>query len=172
MPVIRTYECLDCLTVFEVTLDSGNDGDPDCPNCNRVLEWRPGMFSIATNKSKAMNVTQQIMEEDYGLTNWKDGNREGDVAAIIPSETRAQRDARERATAAVDMELAKAKPALNDAQAEAIKGFWGAGTPAAPPAINPASLLAGAKSGPQGHDAMAMLHKAKPPFRFKVVARG
>src|SRR5258707_8167239 len=87
MPVIRTYECTDCFTVFECMLDSGSDPDPECPQCSRVLEWRPGMFSVKTNKSRAIDVTQEIMETDYGLTNFKEAPREGDVSAIMPSET-------------------------------------------------------------------------------------
>jgi len=171
--IIRTYECLDCLTTFEVTCESSDAGDPDCPNCNRVLEWRPGMFSIATNKSKAMNVAQQILEEDYGLNNFKDNSREGDIAAIIPSETTAQREQRERATAAVEMEMAKTKPQITDAQAEAVRAFWGGpqNHPVSPMATGPA-LITAAKAGPQGPDPMKMLHDSKPPFRFRVVARG
>lgn len=93
--IIRTYLCQDCGERFEITLESGNDGDPDCPYCARVLQWTPTKFAISTNKSKALDLTQKIVEEDYGLTNLKDNLREGDVAAMTPVKTTADREADE-----------------------------------------------------------------------------
>lgn len=172
--IIRTYLCTDCNTEFEVTCESGNAGDPDCPTCTKVLQWIPAWRGASkTNVGRAADVAQQILEEDYGMTNFRDNSREGDIAAITPSETMAEREKREAAVAAVNMEMAKTAPQLNDAQAEAVKAFWGAG-PQAPinPAINAPALIAAAKAGPQGNDPIKMLHDAKPPFRFRVVARG
>src|SRR5262245_10376379 len=85
----RTYACDDCETQFEVDCESGNDGDPDCPNCSKVLQWVPARVNIGTVKGKAIDVTQKIIEEDFGLTNLNDNNREGDVAykAAAPMQT-------------------------------------------------------------------------------------
>jgi len=78
--IIRTYACDDCGENFEVECESGDTGDPDCPNCTKVLQWIPARFNIGTHKGKAIDVTQKIIEEDFGLTNLNDNNREGDVA--------------------------------------------------------------------------------------------
>ena len=91
--IIRTYSCADCEQEFEVTCES-SDGDPDCPTCSQVLEWRPGGFNIIGNKGKAVDLTQKILEEDYGLTNFKDNTREGDVHGIVaPPAGTAEREA-------------------------------------------------------------------------------
>ena len=39
------------------------------------------MFSVKTNRSRALDLTQNIIEGDYGLSNLNDNLREGDVAA-------------------------------------------------------------------------------------------
>ena len=83
MPIIRTYKCDVCDHVFEVTCES-NDDDPFCPSCDRVLDWVPGMFSVKTNRSRALDLTQNIIEGDYELSDLKDNLREGDVAAKGP----------------------------------------------------------------------------------------
>ena len=83
MPIVRTYRCDSCQNIFDVTCES-NDPDPECPECEKVLEWQPGMFSVKTNRSRAMDLTQNIIEADYQLTNLQDNLREGDVAAKGP----------------------------------------------------------------------------------------
>ena len=123
MPVIRTYKCNDCGDLFEVMLDSGNDGDPDCPYCARVMEWRPGMFSVKTNKSRALDITQSIIEEDYGLTDLKDSLREGDIAAKEPApRSRDERDAIERVKHEAEQAMKDATKLSPEAQR-----FWNAG---------------------------------------------
>jgi len=93
--IIRTYRCNECQEVFDVTCES-NDGDPDCPYCKQVLVWTPKSFAIGTNKGKAVDVTQQIMEEDYGLTDFNDNMREGDIAAKTPVRSKEEREAIEQ----------------------------------------------------------------------------
>jgi hypothetical protein len=108
--IIRTYRCEDCQEVFEVTCES-SDGDPDCPYCSREMQWQPTRFAIGTTKGKAIDVTQKIMEEDYGLTDFNDNMREGDIAAKTPVRGReeretieqAERDAKEFAASAANM---------------------------------------------------------------------
>lgn len=178
--ITRTYKCDDCGTVFEVDLDHSSDPDPDCPTCSVTLQWVPGMFSIATNKGKAMNVTQQILEEDYGLTNWKDNNREGDIAAMLPVETTADREAKARIEQEVQ-QLAQEQAQLKGQQANpalqaAVKGFWGP-TGGAMPSMMAETLLASAKTGPGAGktDPIKMLHDGKKagllPTGFRVIAR-
>jgi hypothetical protein len=93
--IIRTYRCNDCDEIFEVTCES-SDGDPDCPYCKQEMVWQPTRFAIGTNKGKAVDVTQKIMEEDYGLTDFNDNMREGDIAAKTPARTREEREAIEQ----------------------------------------------------------------------------
>lgn len=175
--IIRTYQCDDCETVFEVTLDSGEDGDPDCPTCARVLQWVPTRFATKSNVSRAGDVTAGILEQDFGLTNFRDGAREGDATAIAkPAETTSERDARMRA----ETEIARAldiKAPQPPGMENAIKGFWGGG-PAAPPAQATQAFLAGAKQGltadPKSNP-MSLLHQAGKkgllPNNWKIIAR-
>lgn len=93
--IIRTYRCNECDEIFEVTCES-SDGDPDCPYCKQVLAWQPMRFAIGTTKGKAMDVTQKIMEEDYGMTDFNDNMREGDIAAKAPVRSREEREAIEQ----------------------------------------------------------------------------
>lgn len=117
--IIRTYRCEDCGDTFDVTCES-NDGDPDCPFCSKVLAWQPERFSIGTNKSRALDVTQQIIEQDYGLSDLNDNLREGDIAAKGPAPlTTSQVEAENRAMAEAAQQL--------DPK---VKQFWGGGGPA------------------------------------------
>src|SRR6516162_5916553 len=82
--IYRTYQCIDCNYIFEIECESSSTEDPPCPECDKVLDWVPGMFSIKTERSRAVDYTQKVIEEDYGLTDLKDNNREGDVAFKPP----------------------------------------------------------------------------------------
>jgi hypothetical protein len=175
--IVRTYACDDCGSEFEVTCNS-DDPAPDCPNCARVLEWRPGMFAIKTTKSRAMDVTQDILEKDFGLTNFKDNQREGDVAAITaPAPSQAAKDAEIRQLSEV-VQQTTGQP-LTAQQHAMAQSFWGGGN-AMQQAIPADAMLAGAKQNTAAADAegvnpMALLHKAgkaghlKTPI--KIVAR-
>lgn len=151
----RTYFCEDCRQEFTVSCRP-NDPDPRCPNkCDVVMQWRPGSFAIGTHKGKAVDVTQKILEEDYGLSNFNDRNREGDIAAKMPVETTTQREAREMAEQAL-----ATVPKLTPDQQKVAAGFF-AGTPASAPPQLIETFKAGAKVGPAADvDPMAMLHKA------------
>ena len=73
--IIRTFACNDCDALFEVT-GGMNDPDPECPACNMVMDWRPTSFNIGgSTEGKAVKVAQEILETEYGLTNYKDNNR-------------------------------------------------------------------------------------------------
>ena len=176
--IIRTYRCDDCQQVFEVTLDSGNDGDPDCPSCTKVLDWVPTRFATTTVKTKAVKVAQDILEQDYGLTNWKDGNREGDVAAIMPAPTRQQTEEQAKIAREVQQmaEQARLPPA---SMKDAPQGVWGnSGRPANPMMMS--TLLASAKAsmsdprpGMAQPDpvAMALAGARQSPVKLDIVAR-
>jgi hypothetical protein len=182
--IIRTYRCNDCLEVFEVSLESGSDGDPDCPYCAKELVWQPHAFSIRTNKSRAVDYTQKVLEEDYGLTDWKDNNKEGDVAFKAPVETTADREAKEKMSREIQ-ELAESMkveghPAMdNPGMQNAIKGFFGGGMGGAPNPMQSAALMASAKVGPAaGFDPIGGplgLRRAKEkgvlPTGFRVIGR-
>ena len=81
----RTYQCGDCekIFVFECNAD---DGDPPCPNpdCDKVLDWRPQSFAIGgSNEGKAVAIAQDIMEMDYGLSDFKDNNKPGESVSEV-----------------------------------------------------------------------------------------
>lgn len=174
MPVIRTYKCNDCSKLFEVVLESGNDGDPPCPFCDQVLAWQPGMFSIKTNKSRALDLTQQIVEEDYGLTDMRDNLREGDVAAKTPVKTavdREQDDALQR-----DLrELAANPERMHPAARTFFGGPPGAlGVPAGGGQISVQSVIQNAKGAvPADRNPMALLSQAgkqgQLPINYKLL---
>ncbi len=179
MPVIRDYHCDDCGQEFRVTCNS-SDPAPDCPHCNRVLEWTPGLFSITGTKSKAIDATQQIMEQDYGYSNFNDNMREGDVAAKpAAAPTGAQIDAEIRQVAEYATQTTGA-PTLNQTQAEMAKAFWSGGqtplqkVPAAEMLNNAKQSTALANS--EGRNPMDLLHKAGKRGQLKtpihVIARG
>ena len=176
--IIRTYACEDCDAMFEVTHDRGDEPIPDCPRCSVVLEWRPRPFNITTHKAKSIDMAQTIMEEDYGLSNFKDNNREGDVGAIMPTENTQDREKRMQMEHEIADMASQVKTPVNEAQAQAVQAFWGgpAGQAATPNTMMAQTLLASAKAGPQaGVDAMAGLHNlgkaGKLPSNFRIIAR-
>jgi hypothetical protein len=57
------------------------------------------MFSVKTNRSRALDLTQNIIEGDYGLSDLNDNLREGDIAAKVPVPPREERDWRDRVEA-------------------------------------------------------------------------
>jgi hypothetical protein len=142
-----------------------------------VLEWRPGLFSITTNKAKAVDLTQQILEEDYGLSNFRETPREGDVSGLPPpARTREQDDiiAQLEREARQEAEAAKAVPSH---VTQAVNGFFPSmpATAALPPALSN-SLLAGLRVGPSaGMNPMDLLHKAgragKVPTGWRPIAK-
>jgi hypothetical protein len=163
MPVIRTFGCDDCGLTFEVT-QGMDDPHPECPRCCQVLEWRPTSFAIVGNKSRAIDVTQKIMEQDYGYSNFNDNMREGDVAAKpAAAATGAQIDAEIRQVAQYAAQTTGAPP-LTNTQAEMAKAFWAGGqtplqnVPAAEMLNNAKASTALANA--EGRNPMNLLHKA------------
>lgn len=163
MAVIRTFGCGDCGLEFEVT-QGMNDAPPDCPRCCVVLEWRPTSFNVTTNKSRAIDATQHILENDFGMSNIRDNMREGDTAAMpAAAPTGAQIDAEIRTVAEYATQTTGAPP-LTNTQAEMAKAFWGGGqTPLQK--VPAAEMLGNAKASTalansEGRNPMKLLHEA------------
>ena len=149
MTVRRTYRCDNCEKEF-VFECSSDDGDPPCPNpdCGKVLEWTPKSFAIGGSiEGKAAAYTYKALEQDYGLTDFRDNARPGDSGIITRPETKVEAEAVEREYRAQIAQVSK----------ENIQQFWGesAGAAASAPgnaglkSMTGQSLLAMAKVGPQ-----------------------
>ena len=169
MPVTRTYLCDDCGYRFTQLHMNRDEAAPDCPACYAAATHSvPGGFNITGNKSKAMDMVQKIAEEDYGLTNMRDGARDGEVAAMGPSQV--QSAEAEQLT----RQMMDATPQMDPHQAAAVNSFWknsmsGAPTQAAGPEISPEArrdmllaqgALASSQSSGLGADPVGLLHEA------------
>jgi hypothetical protein len=113
VPVTRTYRCKDCEHEFKHFHMDRDEAPPGCPNCAvGGLVKIPGLFSIGTNKGRAIDYAQKMAEEDYGLTNMRDNMRPGDVAAMGPApEQTAEREAREQQVHEIARAVAAEAPA-------------------------------------------------------------
>ena len=61
--------------------------EPSCPTCSHQQAAAPDRIaapSIVTTKGRAVDIAYDIVSTDYGLTNLRDGAREGDTAVILP----------------------------------------------------------------------------------------
>ena len=149
--VYRTFACDDCNSVWEVE-QAMDDPHPDCPTCSKVLEWRPQSFNIGgSTVSKGVDYAQKIMEEDYGLTNFKDNVKPGEVGAVMPTTTTVEQEKITREVVQY-VEQTKTNKVQND--------FWGAshGSPSHIGSVTGQTMLGMAKTGPQGPDPMKLLH--------------
>lgn len=124
MPVTRTYECDDCSWRWTQWHASSSDPYPECPKCAAgAAQWIPGKFAITGVKSKAVDMAQRIMEEDYGLTDARDNLREGDTVVKAPAPVQtAEAETLTRAMLEAARETGAAD--LSPDQAEAVKQFW------------------------------------------------
>lgn len=190
--IIRSYYCNDCNHLFEVQCKS-NDGDPACPFCEAAMQWRPQSFSIKTNKSRAMDLTQNIIEQDFGLTDFNDNTREGETVAKTPvAPTTADREKEAQAALEFGDMIEARQKSMGEQQLDhappgqqaAVRNFFGpsgAAGPIASQSMVGSSLIAAAKSGPaalgarDGVDPMGALHRlgkeGKLPSSMRIVAR-
>ena len=176
--IVRTYQCDDCKAMFEVTHESGNDPFPDCPRCNTVLEWRPQRIAIGgSHESKAVDYAQTIMEQDFGLGNFKDNNREGDVGYIDPlRKTAAEMDAQGQRDSEIGRAIVEkfSVPAQDQAK---VDGFFGGQTvKIGQNSIPVQQMIAMGKSGPGVTDPMALFHSGiksgkVPKVQTNIMAR-
>ena len=169
MPVTRTYLCDDCgyrFTQFHMNRD---EPAPECPACYAATHSIPGGFNITTHKAKAVDLAQKIAEEDYGMTNMRDNSREGDVAALPPSQVQSAE------AETLTRQMMAAQPQINEHQADLVNSFWknsmsgaaipGAGDPSLTREQQRDQLLAvGASASAQaagmGADPIGLIHEA------------
>jgi len=154
--IVRSYRCEQCKQEFDMTFESGNDPDPVCPNpdCRDIeMVWQPKRFAIGGSvASAAVDVTQKIIEEDYGVANMQDGMREGDAAFKSTPKQGAELQAEER----VMRELAAQKPEMLPAAQQFFSG-----SPGGPPSSFVAGAVAAAKSQHEKrYDPISLLHQA------------
>lgn len=85
MPIVRTYQCPDCFARTTVTL-SAEEWDapaPFCEACDTRLNQEFKAPAIGGSVAmRAAKITEDIMRNDYGVSNWQGGNREGDVGKV------------------------------------------------------------------------------------------
>ena len=139
MAIVRTYKCDDCGTTFDKLHFDRADPPPPCPGCEAISAKQtqvPAGFSIGSNKSKAVDLTADILEKDYGVSNFRDNMREGDTAAITPA-----------------------------AIAPAVNGFFNQGARPTIPGLTMSNVLAQAKAGAaqskaEGRNPVTMLQRS------------
>ena len=113
----RTYQCRDCEREFTFECNA-DDPDPPCPNpdCDKVMEWTPKSFAIGGSvEGKAADFTYKALEQDYGLTNFKDNAKQGESGIIRNQEAKVQSEMVERE---FREQIAQVSP-------EKMQQFWG-----------------------------------------------
>lgn len=81
MAIVRTYLCGACSCRFDKLHFDRSEPAPECPGCQALnARQAPSGFAIGGNASKAGDIAQNILEKDYGMTNIKDNQREGDIS--------------------------------------------------------------------------------------------
>jgi hypothetical protein len=98
-------------------------------------------------------MTQQILEQDYGLTNFKDNAVEGETSIIRRQETKVETELVNQVASEIQQQIPPSDPRISN--------FWGnnAGAATSLQSVTGQSLIAMAKSGPSGVDPLAALHK-------------
>lgn len=95
--IVRTYVCDDCGTKFDKFHASRDEPPPECPGCQALASKQvPAVFHMNErtprrgygNASKAGNIAQDILEKDYGMSDIKDRQREGDLSIVTPPHLR------------------------------------------------------------------------------------
>ena len=92
--VVRSrYRCTDCGHEF-VWRHEGENDDPVCPMCpaevaegpseKPKVEWQPPRPAIGTVKSRAIDYTQAMVEQQFGLPDFNDNQRVGDIGYKPP----------------------------------------------------------------------------------------
>lgn len=148
---IRVYRCPDCGWKWKCESKLGFV-EPDCPQCGfhpDPLPDRVAAPAIIGTKARAVDQAYDIVSSDYGLTNLRDGAREGDTAVILPP-TPPQNII-----------------APNNVVQQAGGFMWGNASNGQVPQIPVASVLAQAKTvaklnDAQGVNPMQRLHAARP----------
>lgn len=122
--VKRTYNCGDCGLQWIVLHEHMDEPVPDCPTCAVRAEWQVPLPGLLTTKSQAIDIAQKMAEQDFGLTNFHDNSRPGDVAYMAPSPM--QTAERDQITQQL-MEQARAVQNAGGEIAPEVKAVMGAG---------------------------------------------
>lgn len=167
MAVVRTYACDGCEREWEYWHDSGDEEAPPCPTCDGITgRWVPQRFNMKGTHSKAMDITQNIMENQFGLTDWKDNTRPGET--VVKEKTITTEEAEKRIRQDVEAHSAM-KNSLNPNLQKMADSFFvgssggsGAGAPSAPFGNQQMASVAAAASKQaraEGVSPMELLHK-------------
>jgi hypothetical protein len=119
----KRYFCEDCHTTFDVRQESGDLTIPECPKCvgaSGAATWVPPLVAIGSTKGQAIDLAQKIAEEDFGLTNFNDNQRAGDIAFKPESPMHTaelETNIREMMQAGIPAELPKE-------HAEKVDNYW------------------------------------------------
>ena len=88
MAIVKTYLCGECGTKFDKLHFDRSEPPPECPGCQAIeAKQVPAGFAIGGNThSKALDLTQDIVEKDFGMTDLRDNVKEGEIAAVLPKQ--------------------------------------------------------------------------------------
>jgi hypothetical protein len=164
MPVRRTYQCDVCEYEFDHFHASSSEPYPECPACDGKVAWQPGSFAITGVKSKAVDATYKILEDQAGITDLSDNNRAGDVVAKAPppiQQSESDVITRELVgleSAVLKQQAEEARSRLSVGPAKGYKGFFNneLTQPGGPVAQVAAAGAASARQS--GVDPIGMLH--------------
>lgn len=172
--VRRTFACDACATEFTIW-QKRDEEIPDCPICEVQAAHKIGLPGVLTNKSRAVDYTHRMAEETFGLTNFNDNQRKGDIAfkPEAPLQT-AERDKLMR-------EMVEAgAPALNPDQRVLADNFFAAqqsvntGNPSMDMVMQHAigtTAQSAAVARNDGVDPVGLLHQDRTPMKLDVISR-
>lgn len=151
----RTYRCT---CGWETTrLEFGDEeGPPPCPTCDEDTAQIPGLFSIKTNRSRAMDVMQSIAENERGLSDMPDNLRAGDLA--VPKDatfTTHEREAMQQQIA----EMASAA-SVETPENPMVKSAWGANGSAGAEIPIALATATAPETRARGLDAVSLIERA------------
>lgn len=176
----RRYRCDVCAFTFEMRHKSSDEPMPDCPKCVEAgaevagVAYIPPRPAIGTTKGKSIDLAQRIAEEDYGLTDFNDNQRVGDIAFKPPAPMHtAEREAEIRALmqAGVPADLPKEHQ-------EKAANFWqgnAGGSAEQTIATQAVGKEASAKARDQGSEPLGILERGRAtgnmPFKLNVMSK-
>lgn len=177
----RKYQCSDCRYIWEERVADSSAPAPPCPACAaQKAAYQPPMPALGTAKGKAIDIAQQMAEQDYGLTNMRDNQRQGDIAAMGPAPIQtAEREKQIRELVEAGMPAELADPNLE----KQVQSYWQGQMIQDQPGGSPGSLQEASSSAAkaamsvakaEGVDALTLLEEGRKqgtaPMRFNVVS--
>jgi len=155
--VVRVIRCLDCGKKYRRVQDSSEDPAP-CPQCGvpePALPARIAAPAIIGSKSRAVDEAWKVAQEDFGLTNMRDGAKEGETAFIPPP----------------------AAPPPDPRTIRSPQMIWGGAAPASAAMPGVADTLKNAKgaavlANAEGRNPMQLLHRTRPKLEAIPLNKG